>query len=144
MKFRFETLLKIRKNREDVLVRELGMIENHLQNQKKRLQFMQDIAEDRKKEMTRIMDQPLNIDKLVLYDNFFSGVSNEEKRQNQVIGEIEEKFQKKRAEVIEAMRKRRTLEILKEKDAGKQRKAQQKKEIEIQDETGANIWRLQS
>ncbi len=142
MKFRFETLLKIRKSREDQIARELGVIDAHLENQKKRLQFMQDIAADRKKELTQKMGQTLNIDQVVLYGHFFSGVNNEKKRQDQIIAQIEEKSRLKRAELIEAVRQRRTLEILKENEAARQKKAAFKKEIAIQDETGANVWRL--
>lgn len=61
-------------------------------------------------------------------------------RQEKIISEINTKLEAKREEVVEAMRKRRTLEILKERDILKERKIRDKKETAIQDEIASNLW----
>ena len=42
--------------------------------------------------------------------------------------------------MVEAMRKRRTLEILKERDILKERKIRERKETAILDEMASNLW----
>jgi len=42
------------------------------------------------------------------------------------------------------MMKRRTMEILKEREQAAFKKKQQKTEIALNDETGTNMWRLNS
>ena len=48
-------------------------------------------------------------------------------------------MEEKREEVMEAMRKRRTLEILKDHHLLKERKLQEKKDLSIQDEITSNF-----
>jgi len=44
MKFRFETVLKVHKEQEDQIKKELGIINTHIQNQTDRLRFMGPVA----------------------------------------------------------------------------------------------------
>ena len=53
----------------------------------------------------------------------------------------EEKLEAKKEEVVEAMRKRRTMEILKERDILKERKLRERKETAILDEVASNLWK---
>ena len=62
------------------------------------------------------------------------------KRQDTIISEITVKMEEKREEVIDAMRKRKTLEILKDHHLLKKRKLQEKKDLSIQDEIASNLW----
>ncbi len=144
MKFRFETVLKINKDRENLIKREMGRINTHLQTQNERLHFMEEIAEERKKELNEKMRGELNIDQLVIYNNFFNGVRLEKERQEQVIAQVAEKLDLKKKDLVLAMMKRRTMEILKERDTTTFKKAQNKREVELMDETGSNQWRLNS
>lgn len=144
MKFRFETVLKIHKERENLIKKELGVINTHMQNQKDRLQFMEGIAEERKKELNQISNQEMNIDRMILYNNFFTGVKQEKARQEKVISEVSEKLNLKKKDLIQATMKKRTMEILKERELVAFKKKQQKTEIALNDETGTNLWRLNS
>ncbi len=144
MKFRFETVLKVHKERENLLKKELGVINTHMQNQRDRLQFMEGIAEERKKELNQTSSQSMSIDRLILYNNFISGVKQEKVRQEKVIAEVSEKLNLKKNDLIQATMKRRTMEILKEKEHTALKKKQQKTEIALNDETGTNMWRLNS
>ena len=96
MKFRFETVLKLHKEKENLIKKELGVINTHMQNQMDRLRFMEGIADEKKEELNRIMGQDMNIDKMVLYNNFFTGVKLEKVRQEQVISEVTEKLNLKK------------------------------------------------
>ena len=61
-------------------------------------------------------------------------------RQEKIISEINTKLEAKREEVVKAMQKRRTLEILKERDMLKERKIRERKETAILDEVASNLW----
>jgi len=144
MKFRFETVLKVHKEKENLIKKELGVINTHMQNQKDRLQFMEGIAEEKKDELNQIIGQDISIDKMILYHNFFNGVKLERVRQEQVISEVTEKLNLKKQDLIQSMMKRRTMEIIKEREQMAFKKKQQKTEIALNDETGSNQWRLNS
>ena len=70
MKFRFETVLKVHKEQEDQIKKELGMINTHIQNQTDRLRFMEGIADEKKEELSQTMGQDMNIDKMILLTIF--------------------------------------------------------------------------
>ncbi|VAX31409.1 hypothetical protein MNBD_NITROSPINAE05-578 [hydrothermal vent metagenome] len=142
MKFRFETVLKVHKEREDQIKKELGMINTHIQNQTDRLHFMEKIADEKKEELNKTLGQDMNIDKMILYNNFFTGVKLEKTRQELVIQQVTEKLNLKKQDLVQSMMKRRTMEILKERELTAFKKKQQKTEIALNDETGANQWRL--
>ena len=144
MKFRFETVLKVHKEKENQIKKELGVINTHMQNQMDRLRFMEGIADEKKEELNHIMAQDINIDKMVLYNNFFTGVKLEKVRQEQVISEVTEKLNLKKQDLIQSMMKRRTMEIIKEREQTAFKKKQQKIEIALNDEIGSNQWRLNS
>jgi len=144
MKFRFETVLKLHKEKENLIKKELGVINTHMQNQMDRLKFMEGIADEKKEELNQIIGQDMNIDKMVLYNNFFTGVRLEKVRQEQVISEVTEKLNLKKQDLIQSMMKRRTMEIIKEREQTAFKKKQQKIEIALNDETGSNQWRLNS
>jgi len=67
-----------------------------MQNQRDRLQFMEGIAEERKKDLNQTSNQGMNIDQMILYNNFFDGVKREKARQEKVISEISEKLNLKK------------------------------------------------
>ena len=144
MKFRFETVLKLHKEKENLIKKELGVINTHMQNQMDRLRFMEGIADEKKEELNHIMGQDMNIDKMILYNNFFTGVKLEKVRQEQVISEVTEKLNLKKQDLIQSMMKRRTMEIIKEREQTAFKKKQQKIEIALNDETGSNQWRSNS
>lgn len=142
MKFRFETVLKIHKERENLLKKELGMINSHMQNQMDRLRFMEEIAGERKKELNQGVE--ININRMVLYNNFFTGVKLEKDRQEKVISEVAKKLNLKKKDLIQSMMKRRTMEILKEREIMDLKKKRNKTEIALNDETGSNQRRTNS
>jgi len=138
--FRFETILRINKKKEDLLQRDMGQINVHYQRQQDRQQFMQDATEASKDELNQKKRSGVNVETMILYDNFARGTRIQIERQGKIISEINTKLEAKREEVIEAMRKRRTMEILKERDMLKERKVRERKETAILDEVASNLW----
>jgi flagellar export protein FliJ len=144
MKFRFETLLQVRKNKENLLQKELGDILAHKQTQQNRQEFMQNTRNSNLKQINHRMTQDLNVDTYVLYNNFFNGNHLQKERQQKIISEVDVRADAKRQELVEVRRKRRTMEILKERDLRTHKKKLAKIETEMMNEIASNYWRLSS
>ena len=140
MSFRFETILRLNKKKEDLLQRGMGQINVHYQRQKDQQQFMQDATAVSKDELNQKKRSGVSVETMILYDNFARGTQTHVEKQNKIISEINTKLEAKREEVVEAMRKRRTMEILKERDMLKERKVRERKETAILDEVASNLW----
>ena len=144
MKFRFETLLKVHKNRENLLQKQLGDILAHKQKQQNRQDFLKDARKNEIKQVNQRMIKDTNIDTHFLYDMFFEGNYLQNNRQETIISEIDTRAEAKREELVEASRKRRTMEILKDRDLEQYRSKLAKMEIESMDEIASNHWSLNS
>lgn len=140
MSFRFETILRLNKKKEDLLQRGMGQINAHYQRQKDQQQFMQDATAASKDELNQKKRSGVSVETMILYDNFARGTQTHVEKQSKIISEINTKLEAKREEVVEAMRKRRTMEILKERDMLKERKVRERKETAILDEVASNLW----
>ena len=140
MSFRFDIILRLNKNKEDLLKRDMGQINALYQRQQDQKQFLQDTTEKSRNELNQRKRSNVGVETMILYDNFFQGTRTQGERQEKIILEISTKLEAKREEVVEAMRKRRTLEILKERDILKERKSREKKETAILDEVASNLW----
>ena len=140
MSFRFDIILRLNKNKENLLQKDMGRINSLYQQQQDRKQFVQDATEKSRNELNQRKRSNVGVETMILYDNFFQGTRTQGERQEKIILEISTKLEAKREEVVEAMRKRRTLEILKERDILKERKIRERKETAILDEMASNLW----
>jgi flagellar FliJ protein len=140
LSFRFETILRLNKKKEDLLQKGMGQINVHYQRQKDQQQFMQDATAVSKDELNQKKRSGVSVETMILYDNFARGTQTHVEKQSKIISEINTKLEAKREEVVEAMRKRRTMEILKERDMLKERKVRERKETAILDEVASNLW----
>tara|TARA_B100000686_G_C16376718_1_gene755315 strand:+ start:266 stop:634 length:369 start_codon:yes stop_codon:yes gene_type:complete len=118
----------------------MGQINALYQKQKDREQFLQDTTNKSRDELSRKKREGISLGTMILYDNFFQGITSHSQRQNTIISEINTKLEAKLEEVTKAMQKRRTLEILKERYLMKERKTRERKEIAVQDEVATNLW----
>lgn len=140
MAFRFEPLLELRKNRENLVQRELGRVHAHLQTQQ---EFLDTI--DREENTTRLdydrrLRQDMDMNTRILFENYFSALKQKGNIQKVVLSEASAKRETKRQELAEAVKKRKTLDILKERDFLLSRKRALKKETEQMDEAAISKW----
>ena len=140
MSFRFDIILRLNRTKENLLQKDMGQINALYQRQQDQKQFMQDTTEQSKNELNQKKRSNVGVEKMILYDNFFQGTRIQGERQDKIISEISTRLEAKREEVVEAMRKRLTIEILKERDILKERKIREKKETAILDEVASNLW----
>ena len=144
MKFRFETLLKVHKNRENLLQKQLGDILAHKQKQQSRQDLLKNARKNEIKLVNQRMTKDTSINTYVLYNKFFDGNYLQNNRQETIISEIDTRAETKREELVEASRKRRTMEILKDRDLEQYRSKLAKMETESMDEIASNHWSLNS
>ena len=144
MRFQFETLLQVHKNKENFLKKELGDILAHKQSQENRSDNINSSMEKNIQEINQRMVQGLDINTYALYNNFFNGSHLQKDRQKTIISEVDLRAKTKRIELVEASRKRRTMEILKERYLIKHKNKLAKLETEAMDEIASNHWSLNS
>ena len=140
MSFRFDIILRLNKNKENLLQKDMGRINSLYQQQQDRKQFVQDATEKSRNELNQRKRSNVGVETMILYDNFFQGTRAQGERQDKIISEISTRLEAKREEVVEAMRKRRTMETLKERDILKERKIREREETAILDEVTSNLW----
>ncbi len=144
MRFKFETLLQVHKNSENLLKKELGDILAHKQSQQNRSDNINSSMQKNIQEINQRMVQDLDINTYALYNNFFNGSHLQKDRQKTIASEVDLRAKTKRAELVEASRKRRTMEILKERYLTKHKNKLAKLETEAMDEIASNHWSLNS
>ncbi len=116
-------MLRLNKNKEDLLQKDMGQINLLYQRQQDRKLLMQDATENSKNELNQKKRSGVSSETMILYDNFARGTRIQGERQDKIMSEINTKLEAKKEEVAEAMRKRRTMEILKERDFLKEKKS---------------------
>lgn len=144
MKFRFEAILKLRKNKETAAQKVLAVVNSHLLKQQDQLSFMENIETKSEMDLNARMKESASIPTMTLYDDFFKGVRSQEKQQSKIIKEISSQMEIRRSELAQAMAKRRIMEFLKERDILAHNTKLRKREVEQMDEIGATQWRLKS
>ena len=144
MTFRFETLLKLRKNSENLEQREMAEIQNHLYARQNELQDLNSSRTKNKEELQSRLQQSITGRTLDLYDHYLQSMSLRSGLQERIISETGEKVEVKRSELVEAMRKRRVMEILKDRDILKKKRKVLKDEIALMDEIASTRWQVRS
>jgi flagellar FliJ protein len=144
MTFRFETLLKLRKNAENLEQREMAEIQKHLFARKNELQDLTSSGKKSKEELQARLEQSIPGRTLYLYDRYLQSTGTRSVLQEKIILETGEKVEAKRSELIEAMRKRRALEILKDRDILKIKRKALKDEISLMDEIASTRWQMRN
>lgn len=144
MTFRFETLLRLRKNAENLEQRAMAEMQNHLYTRKNELQNLKSSDIKNKEELQTRLQQSISGKTLGLYDRYFESLGTRSGLQEQIISETGEKVEAKRSELVEAMKKRRVLEILKDREILKKKRKALKDEISLMDETASTRWQMRS
>jgi flagellar FliJ protein len=144
MTFRFDTLLKLRKNEENLEQREMAEIQNHLYARKNELQGLNSSGTKNKEELQSRLQQSIPGSTLSLYDHYFQSMNRRSSLQERIILETGEKVEAKRSELAEAMRKRRVLEILRDRDILTKKRKVLKDEMALMDEIASTRWQTRN
>jgi flagellar FliJ protein len=144
MTFRFETLLRLRKNAENLEQKEMAEMQNYLYARQNELHDLNSSGTKNKEELQTRLQQSIPGNTLDLYDRYFQSMSFRSGLQERIISETGEKVEAKRSELVESMRKRRVLEILKDRDILKKKRKVLKDEIALMDEIASNRWQMRN
>ena len=140
MTFRFEAILRLRKNTENLKQREMALVQQALVERQNHKRHLANSGDKNKQELQTRLGQPLDGRTLGLYDRYFQSLQTRSTVQEKLIHESQLKVEAHRAELVEAMRKRRVLEILKERAVLEHRRKILKNEISFLDEISAARW----
>ena len=142
MTFRFETLLRLRKNTENLEQRAMAEMQNHLYARQNEMQAFKSSGEKNEEELQNRLRQSIPGKTLGLYDNYFRSLGIRTTIYEKLISETGEKVEAKRLDLVEAMKKRRVMEILKDRDLLKKRRKVIKEEIAFLDEIASARWQM--
>ena len=144
MTFRFETLLRLRKNAENLEQRKMAEMQNHLYARQNELQDLNSSDTKNKEELQTRLQQSLPGRTLDLYNRYFQSLGIRSGLQKQIISETDEKVEAKRSELVVAMKKRRVLEILKDREILEKKRKVLKDEIALMDEIASTRWQMRN
>jgi flagellar protein FliJ len=140
--FRFETLLRLRKNAENLEQKAMAEMQNHLYSRENELQNLKSSDTKNRNELQTRLQQSISGRTLGLYDRYFRSLGVRSGLQEQIISETGEKVEAKRLDLVEAMKKRRVLEILRDRDILKKKHKALKNEIAFIDEIASTRWQM--
>ena len=144
MTYRFETLLRLRKNAENLEQRAMAEMQNHLYARQHQLQNLKNSSEKNREELQTRLQQTLSGTILGLYDWYFQSLGTRAVVQEHLIAESGRQVEAQRTQLVEAMKKRRVLEILKDRELLNARRKMIKDEIAFQDEVSSTRWQMRN
>jgi flagellar FliJ protein len=136
-KFNFEPLLNHRRYQEEILQKELALTKKKLSDEQLKLQsikqkrriFSHQLHERQKKDGT--------VSDLIVYFRYIQHLAEEFDIQKRQVAAARKQFNQKRHELVEMMKKRKTLEKLKEKGLKAFQQKSSKLERDMMDEIAA-------
>ena len=127
-KFSLETVLNHRKQRQEALQKEFAILQKELFIERERLERLEEIRRRNLEELQRKQRGGTSVSGVMLYDNYIKQISKNLEKQTDKVAEVEGNIHHKRGELIEAMKRRKTLDRLKEKEWEAYRKEFERKE----------------
>lgn len=137
-KFSLESLLDHRKHLEENLDKELGRIKRALNIEVRRLERLTKNKKKCQQNLQKNQGDGRKINEIILCFNYLHKLSIDIDKQKKCLKNVEKEYEIKRSELIEAMKKRKTLDRLKEKEMKAFNYSEMKVEQEMMNEVAAN------
>ena len=138
--FSLEPLLRQRKFIEESLQKEFAAIQDQFNNHQKKLDKLSDSRTSCGKKVRQLGEKGALVSELKLYFEYLRRLSIEQYQMEQTLGRLQVKLEKKRSEVVEAMKGRKILENLKERGLRTYRDRIKKKEMKSANEIAINLF----
>lgn len=138
-KFNLESLLNHRRYQEEILQKELADCKNHLTEQQQRLQTIKHKQRKYSNELHQRQKKDGTVSDLIMYFRYIERLSTDLDNQKRQVALAKKQFNQKRKDLIEMMKKRKTLEKLREKGFKAFQQQLQKKERDFMDEVAAKL-----
>jgi flagellar FliJ protein len=115
-RFTLEALLNHRRHQEEVCQKELAQTERLLADEKGKLRRLKNEKRDNIQKLQIKQKEKINVSDIILSVNYIQQLSEKIKKQKRCVREATETVNQKRHELITLVKKRKTLEKLKEKE----------------------------
>jgi flagellar FliJ protein len=139
-KFILEPVLNQRKSVEESLQKELAVFKKMLAEEKKVLAFFKKAEDDVLKELKQKKKKSITVFDILLYVRFTEQLSRDIEKQEERVLDLKKRFDEKRKDLIEAMKKRKVMEKLKEKRFKLYQQEVTKKEQGFLNEVAINMF----
>ena len=136
-RLKLEALLNHRRHQEDICQKELAESERLLADEKGKLSRWKKEKRDNIEILQVKQKQKINVSDIVLSVNYLQRLSENIEVQKQCVREATKKVNQRRQELIIIVKKRKTLEILKEKDRLAYQQKLMQNERKIMDEVAS-------
>ncbi len=138
-KFKYDAVLKYRKFQEEQLQRELFDEKCKLIAERQCLENLEKELETSRETLKKTCtEKPLNSEILLMHERFLDQLCIKITQQIQIVKDQEEQYHGKRAEVLEAMKNRKSLEKVKENWIEEKIDLERKQQAKFLDELGVN------
>ena len=114
-KFKLHALLRFRKNQEDDKMREMALINSEMVSQNLKITNLQNSRKENISEFTAASRGATNVNTLRLYQDYLAGCDHDIVGTAYDMAKVNERLDKKRDELIEYVRRRRALELLRDR-----------------------------
>lgn len=114
-KFSLGAVLNHRKFLEENLQKELGALKRALADEKKKLADLKNARQQSSTELRQKQQKAMTVSENLLYVRFIEQLFERLKKQHLKVCEAEQIVESKRGDLVEAVKKRKAMEILKEK-----------------------------
>ncbi|MEE4354467.1 MAG: flagellar export protein FliJ [Desulfatiglans sp.] len=114
-RFSLQSVLNHRKFVEEILQKELSLLLRLLADEEGKLQSLENMRITLSGELRDKKKANANVSTIMLYTGFFQRLLGDIQKQKEEVAKAGEEVERKRLEVVEAMKNRKSLEKLKEK-----------------------------
>jgi flagellar FliJ protein len=115
-RFKLEALLNHRRHQEEICQKELARLKRQLADEQEKLRRQKQQKRENIRNLQARQKESNTVSDIILYMKYIEQLSKEIEQQATCVREATQKVSQKRNELIGIMKKRKTLEKLKEKD----------------------------
>lgn len=139
-KFNLEPVLKYRKLLEEDLQKDFALLKRQLLVERERLSNFEQVRDRFSGELQKKQVKSIRVSDILLYSDYLQEVSKEIEKQSKKILEVEKSVDQKRAELVGAMKNRKTIDRLREKGLKAHVQELSKKEQDLMNEAAINLF----
>lgn len=132
--FAFETLLNQRIHQEEIIQKEMAVFSRTLSEERQTLEQLENDQNRALNEIQHKQNDGITASEQVLYMNYLDGMTSRIRTQKESIQQAKTQLDLKRLELLDAVKKRKMLEQLKEKSQKCYREKERKLEQNLLDE----------
>ena len=136
-RFNLESLLNYRRYQEEILQKELADFKNLLVKLEQQLRQLVQARRKASLELHQRQKKGGTVCGLMMYFRYLDRLAADIEKQKRLVGQVRKQFEQKRRELLDIVKKRKTLEKLKEKGLKVFQQQQLKKERDLLDGVAA-------